>query len=122
MNKIQNKIKKSKILLMKFSHHIYLKLKKLPTALRYFVAIALLIIWSIFIVNPLLPWWLFVAMGIWIFLPWLQYKYVWKHFKSDSIKKVEYDIAMNIESALNTNPRWYQKYKIRWKKILKYFK
>ncbi len=122
MNKIQNKLKNSKMLVMKISHHIYLKLKKLPKTLRYSLAILFLIIGGVFMTNPLLPWWLFVAIGIWIFLPWFQYKYIWKHFKSDSIKNLEQNVAINIENALNTNPRRYHKYKTKWKKILKYFK
>lgn len=116
--KLQNFQKK----MMKISHHVYLKSRKLPSLLRNIIAILFLIIWTVFMTNPLLPWWLLILIGVWIFLPGLQYKYIWRHFKSDNIKKVEDDIATSIESVLQTNPRWYHKYKSRMKKFLKFFR
>jgi c-di-AMP phosphodiesterase-like protein len=122
MDKLKNRLKYSKKKLMRFSHLIYLWLNKFPRLIRYLIAIILLIMWGIFTTNPLLPWWLLIIVGIWIFLPETQYKYVGKYFKSDKIRKIEKDVTENIENILKTNPKRYYKYKVKIKKFLKSFK
>lgn len=122
MSKFKNIVNNIKNKMMKTSHYVYLKSRKLPRSLRNITAILFLIVGSIFMTNPLLPWWILIIIGIGIFLPWIQYRYVWKYFKSENIKKVESDIAMDIEHALQTNPKWYHRYKSKIKKIWKYFK
>lgn len=121
-DKLKKYIKNIKNKMMKISHHIYLRSRKLPSLLRNIIAILFVIVWTVFMTNPLLPWWFLILIGVWIFLPGLQYKYIWKYFKSDSIKKIENDIAMSIESTLQTNPGRYYKYQSKIKKIWKYFK
>ncbi len=122
MTKIRNKLKHSKNVLMRFSHYVFLKIRRTPRVIRYTLAIIFFVLWWLFLPNPLLPWRLMILIGIGIFLPWLQYKYIWRHFKSDNMKKIEEGVISNIEIALNTNPRWYHKYKSKIKKIWKRFK
>ncbi|HKL44255.1 MAG TPA: hypothetical protein VJ892_03175 [Candidatus Absconditabacterales bacterium] len=121
MNKVKYRIDRSKKRIMRFSHYAFLKIRRTPRVIRYTLAIIFFVLGGFFLPNPLLPGRLMILIGIGIFLPGLQYKYIGRHFKSDNIKKIEESVISNIEIALNTNPRWYHKYKSKIKKIWKRF-
>ncbi len=107
---------------MRFSHYTFLRIRKTPRIIRYTSAIILFVLWWVSLSNPLLPWWLMILVWLGIFLPWIQYRYIWKHFKSDSIRKIEDGVKTNLELVFSTNPKWYQKAKIKIRKFWKIFK
>lgn len=121
IKKIKSKWNKIKWGIMKFFHINYLKTVWIPIYVKYILSIVLIISGIVLLTTPI-PWILFILIGIWIISPTLQYKYIWKYFKSDEFKKIEDNIAMSIENVLNTKQQWYHKYKSKWKKILKKFK
>lgn len=121
IKKIKSKWNKIKWSIMKFFHINYIKTVKIPIYLRYTIAVILIISGIALLTTPI-PWILFIFMGIWIISPTLQYKYIWKYFKSDNFKNIEDNIAMNIEQILNAEQKWYYKYKSKLKQILKNFK
>jgi len=122
MKKLKQRLIKSKFLLMETSHIFYIYIKKLHPVVRYVVSIFLFLLWILFLSNPLLPGWLLITVAVWILLPWIQYKYIWRHFKSKNMKYIEKNIAKSIENIFKTNPKRYYKYKSKIKKIWKWFK
>ncbi len=125
IEKIKNKIKHNwnnlKWRIMKFFHISHLKLLWIPMPLRYTLSIVFIGSGIVLLTTPI-PWILFIFMGIWIISPKIQYRYIWKHFKPNSIRSLENEISVNIECVLQTNPKRYQGYKRKIKKIWKYCK
>ena len=120
-NRIRNNWDKLKWNVMKFFHISHLKMLRIPMPVKYTISIVFIGSGIVLLTTPI-PWILFIFMWIGILSPTMQYRYIGKHFKPSSIKKVENDVATNIEYALQTNPKWYYKYKMKIKNIWQYYK
>jgi len=96
---IKKKLNNFKRKIMRCFHKIYLKLVFIPRPIKYTIAIFFVSTWWILMTTPV-PWRLFVLMGVWIFFPSMQYKYIGRHFKPATIKNIEKTHSVSIKNIL----------------------
>ena len=119
IKKVKKHLKKWRKIVLSVIHNSFFRIKKLPWPIKYSSDVVCIAIGFVCLPNPLLPGWLFLGIGLWIFSPAAYYKYIWKHVRTQNFEDVIWYHSKSVFGVLKVKYKFYFKLKFYKKLLLK---